>query len=148
MKLGWAEGKLAEGAFTENGLPDEASFEMASNFMVHAWLNDQFDQAVYLARRLTYNKVENLSMPDRHGIAIEYISKGVHPNVVRAVIKTVEEGKMLQANSILEQQDPLEVKLVEGIFEQAEIVNLGKEALVIVRKGALYTALKQPMKAA
>jgi len=148
MKLGWAEKMLAEGAFTENGLPDEASFEMASNFMVHAWLNDQFDKAIYLARRLTYNKVENVSMFSRHEVANDAIAGGLHPAVVKTVIRTVERGKLFKAGNLLEQQDPLEVKLVEGVFEQAEIANLGKEALEIVRKGQLFTALRKGMKAA
>ena len=141
FKISTAVHWVEEGYGTDNGLSKEKQQGRQADLIMLAWLNDQFDKAVYLVRGITYlisNEVDILKQYDLVGKAI---GSGLHPDIAAMVARGLTKDKFIQWNKLLPTEVPDAVKYVEETFAEVEINKLGEKVLEEIKEGRMQIAL-------
>lgn len=142
MSLSFGDTFLAQGFGTDNGMSDEDGATLASNLSIMGWLGSQFDMAVKLVRKITYNHEYANSMFGKHEMVMKALDGGLHPSIANQVAEVLCVKKTFKWNVMMIQDLPEEVALMEDVFTEVEAHNIGREVIEIVKEGGVFRALR------
>ena len=106
-----------------------------------AWMNDQFDKAVYLVRGVTYLISNNVDILKQYDLVGRAIAGGLHPDVAAMVASSLTEDKLIKWDVLLPPEVPEAVKIVEATFAVIEIKRLGEKVLDDIKEGRMQMGL-------
>ena len=144
FKIGTAVHWVEEGYGTDNGLSKEHQQGRQADLIMLAWMNDQFDKAVYLVRGVTYLISNNVDILKQYDLVGRAIAGGLHPDVAAMVASSLTEDKLIKWDVLLPPEVPEAVKIVEATFAVIEIKRLGEKVLDDIKEGRMQMALDTP----
>lgn len=133
---------VGDGYGTDNGKSPEVQQELIDNLYTLAWLNSQYDSAIFLARALVIN-YKNWGYEKTYDKVMAKIESGLHPRIARLIL--IELSGIIPLGNFIPEDEPAALRAIEAIFTREEVVRLHKDNLDAVTQSRLIEELQEEL---